>query len=146
MPLVKENILTKLATSAAVSSTPKEVIPVKSVHTPIAIDIGKSSHVVTALLDNGSEVNLISQRCVKELNLPHLSESVTHLGLSTINGQPMQAYGVHYLDIEVVDSLGQARYFQKRFVASDNEEAVVLGMPFLKSANPNINHSQGTFK
>ena len=145
MPLIKENLLTKSA-AATVSSISKEVIPVKSVYTPIAIDVSQSSHVVTALLDNGSEVNLISQRCVKELNLPYPSESVTHLGLTTINGQPMQAYGVHYLDIEVVDSLGHTRYFQEGFVASDNEEAVVLGMPFLKSANPDINYSKGTFK
>ena len=67
----------------------------KSVHTLIAIDVGQNFHVITALLDNGSEVNLISQRCVKELNLPHLPDSLTHLGFTTINGQPIQAYGVH---------------------------------------------------
>lgn len=100
---------------------------------------------VTALIDNGSEVNLISQRCVKELNLPHPAES-THIGLTTINGQPMQTYGVHYLNLEVVDALGHTRYFQEGFIASDNNEAIVLGMPFLKCANPNIDYSQGTFE
>lgn len=31
-------------------------------------------------------------------------------------------------------------------MASDNNEALVLGMPFLKYANPDINHAQRTFK
>lgn len=123
----------------------KEVVPVKSIHTPVAVDINRAHHVVTALLDNGSELNLISQRCIKELNLPSSPET-SYLGLKTINGQPMQAYGVHYLTIEVVDALGHTRYFQEGFMATDTgSEDMVLGMPFLQCANPDINHSQGTF-
>ena len=100
---------------------------------------------VTALIDNGSEVNLISQRSVKELNLPHPAES-THIGLTTINGQSMQTYGVHQLKIEVVDALGHTRYFQEGFIASDTNGVIILGRPFLKCANPNIDHSQRTFE
>lgn len=111
----------------------------------MAIEVNKAHHVVTALIDDGSELNLISQRCVKELNLPP-SPISSYLGLKTINGQPMQAYGVHYLTIEVVDTLGRTRYFQEGFMATDTgSEDMVLGMPFLQCANPDIDHSQGTF-
>lgn len=58
----------------------------------------------------------------------------------------MHVYGIHYLTVELVDSLGRARYFQKGFVATEAEEEVILGMPFLKYANLDINHSKGTFK
>lgn len=123
-----------------------KLVPVRSVHTPVAVEINQAHHVVTALIDDGSELNLISQRCVKELNLPPSLEN-SYLGLKTINGQPMQAYGVHYLTLEVVDALGHARYFQEGFMATDTgSEDIVLGMPFLQCANPDIDHSQGTFE
>ena len=127
-------------------ASPKKVAPVRSIHTPVAVEVKNAHHVVTALIDNGSELNLISQRCVKELDLPPPSES-SHLGLKTINGQPMQTYGVHYLTIEVVDTLGRTRYFQEEFMATDaGSEELVLGMPFLQCANPDIDHAQGTFR
>ena len=138
-PVLTENYS---AISAAVT---REVVLVKAIHTFIAINLNKAHHVVTALIDNGSEVNLISQRCVKELNSPRPTNS-SHIGLTTINRQLMQTYGVYYLNIEVVDALGHTRYFQEGFIASNNNEPIILGMLFLKCANPNIDYSQSTFE
>lgn len=68
MLLIEENFLTK-TTATTVSLMPKKVTPVKNIHTPIVINVSQSFYVITALLDNNSEVNLISQQCVKELSL-----------------------------------------------------------------------------
>ena len=89
------------------------------------------------LIDSGSEVNLISQKFIKELNLPTPSV-ISSQRVVTVDGRRMQTYGVHQLNVEVSDRLGRVRFFEDTFLACDSDSPVILGMPWLTLANPNV--------
>ena len=110
---------------------------VKSMHIGITI----AGHSITALVDSGSEVNLISQKYAGQIGVQStMDEFIT---LSTINDRRVNIHGVHFLDLEVEDCQDRTRYFDEFFLASDiTHEDVVLGIPWLKIVNPDINWAE----
>lgn len=110
----------------------------KSVQQEMRIRLGKMEPVFsTGLLDSGSEANLVSQKFIKQMNLPTPTMSNTKK-LITIDGRRVQTYGVHLLNFEITDRLGRTRFFKDTFLACDCENTFVLGMPWLSLANPDI--------
>lgn len=102
------------------------------------ICIGKSEPVLTqGLLDSGSEANLVSQKFIKQMNLPTPKMSNTKR-LITVDGRRIQTYGVHLLNFKITDKLGHTRFFKDTFLACDCENTFILGMPWLELANPNV--------
>lgn len=112
----------------------------KSVHHNVAIRVNNQNPLHTdGLLDSGSKANLVSQKVVKQLNLPTPTiTTISNIKLMIIDGRRMQTYGVHQLNFEVTDRLGHTRYFKDSFLACDCENPLVLGMPWLTLANLNI--------
>lgn len=103
----------------------------------IAVQIGGQDPLHTnGLLDSGSEANLVSQKFIKQLNLP--TPALTNERLKTVDGRRMQTYGVHQLSFEITDRLGRTRYFKDTFLACDCESSIILGMPWLILANPSV--------
>ena len=100
--------------------------------------------IVKGLKDEGSGVNLINQRLVKELSLPPPAKST--IGVKTLNGTSMHSYGVQTLNFSITDSLDRTRYFLEAFLTVDMAKDLVLGMPFIKLANPDVDFRNETFR
>lgn len=110
-----------------------------SIHQDVAIRLNKQDSVHTdRLLDSGSETNLVSQKLVKQLNLPTPAMASISQKLLTVDGHRMQTYGVHQLTFEITDRLRHTRFFKDTFLACDCDNPIILGMPWLTLANPNV--------
>lgn len=110
-----------------------------SVHQDVAIRVNKNDPIHTdGLLDFGSKTNLVSQKLVKQLNLPTPTMTSISQKLLTVDGRRMQTYGVHQLTFEITDRLGRTRFFKDTFLACDCNNPIILGMSWLTLANPNV--------
>ena len=93
-----------------------------------------------ALLDSGSEVNTVSRKTVKvlELQIFHIYWCVM-----TIDRVRLNTYGIVLATISVDNKHGQTCWFEETFLIADTSQDVILGMPFLKLADSNICFSKG---
>lgn len=107
------------------------------------VKLNKGNKEVLALLDSGSEANLISQGYASELPLKIMD---TSWGLATINKQQISIQGMVIAGFEVTDSLDHTRYFEETFLIADIPQPVVLGMPFLKLGNPDVSWTARTMQ
>ncbi len=97
----------------------------------------------SALADSGAEVNIINRVTAQKMGLPILN---TNIGLSAIHGEAVKTYGMHYIEFQQEDQQGRVRYFQDTFLAADINTRMILGMPWLTMANPNIDWSKRSFQ
>ena len=97
----------------------------------------------SALADSGAEVNIINRVTAQKMGLPIFN---TNIGLSAIHGEAVKTYGMHYIEFQQEDQQGQVRYFQDTFLAADINTRMILGMPWLTMANPNIDWSKRSFQ
>lgn len=111
----------------------------KSVQQDIRICINNKSEPVFSkgLLDSGSEANLVSQRFIKEMNLP-TPQLCSIKKLITVDGKRISTYEVHFLNFEIIDRTGHTRFFKDTFLACDCKNTFILGMPWLALANPDV--------
>lgn len=100
------------------------------------VKLSKGNEEVLALLDSGNEANFISGGYAVQLPLKIMD---TSWGLATINKQQISTQGI-------TDSLNHTRYFEETFLIADRPQPVVLGMPFLKRGNPDINWTARTMQ
>ena len=107
----------------------------------LVYDIQLDTHKVQSLIDSGSEVNAISQDLVKELGLQTLH---TKWGAAKIDGSQLTTYGMVLATFSVDDQYGRSRWFEETFLIADITHNVVLGMPFLKLADPEISFAKRT--
>ena len=107
----------------------------------ILYDIGIKNRKIQSLIDSGSEVNAISRDLVKSLKLPTLH---THWGAAKIDGSRLATFGMVLVTFSVEDKHGRTCWFEETFLIADVIHDVVLGMPFLKLADPNIRFAKGT--
>lgn len=90
-----------------------------------------------ALIDSGSDLNLIQQRIVVERDLPKCDAKVPRA--RTVAGQQMRLYGAHLPTIELTDDDDVTRSGQMLFHGADfGPYDVVLGMPWLEAMDPLI--------
>lgn len=92
------------------------------------------------LLDSGSEANLVSQRFIKEMNLP-TPQLCSTKKLITVDGKRISTYEVHLLNFKITDRLGHTQFFKDIFLACDCKNTFILGIPWLSLANPDVNWS-----
>ncbi len=97
----------------------------------------------SALADSGAEVNIINRVTARKMGLPVLN---TNIGLSAIHGKAVKTYGMHYIEFQQEDEQGRVRYFQDTFLAADIDTRMILGMPWLTMANPNIDWVKRSFQ
>lgn len=107
----------------------------------ILYDIGLKDCKIQSLIDSGSEVNAVSPSLVKSLKLPTLH---THWGAAKIDGSRLATYGMVSATFSVEDKHGRTRWFEETFLIADVSHDIVLGMPFLKLADPNIRFAKST--
>lgn len=129
----------------AVQQRIKELSRIDSIYiknTQVLNAKGKSN-AFSALADSGAEVNIINRVTAKKMGLPLLN---TNVGLSAIHGDAVKTYGMHYIEFQQEDEKGHVRYFQDTFLAADIDTRMILGMPWLAMANPNIDWAKKSFK
>ena len=97
----------------------------------------------SALADSGAEANIINRLSAQKMGLPVLN---TNIGLSAIHGEAVKTYGMHYIEFQQEDEQGRVRYFQDTFLAADIDTRMILGMPWLTIANPDIDWVKKSFR
>ena len=99
------------------------------------VKLNQGNEEVPALLDLGSEANLISQAYVVQLPDKIMD---TSWGLATINKQQISTQGMVIAGFEITGSRDRTRYFEKTFLIVDILQPVVLGMSFLNLRDPDV--------
>ena len=105
------------------------------------IKLNKGNEEVSALLDSGSEANLISRAYAAQLPLKIMD---TSWGLAAINKQQIRTQGMVIAGFEISDSADRTRWFEETILIADIPQPVVLGMPFLKLGNPDFGWTERT--
>ncbi len=88
-----------------------------------------------ALLDSGSEINVMSQAFAQQLGLKIRK---TNVGAQKIDGSTLETYEIVVSTFSVSDKDGRERFFEKSFLLADVSPDIVLGMPFLTMSNADI--------
>ena len=127
-----------LATSVPVTeaSGKEVVVRVACIHYPVQFQ----EEQVKALLDSGSEVNVMSPAYTKRLGLKIRK---TNVGAQKIDGSALETFGMVIADFQVEDNGRRPRFFQKIFLVADTRFEVILGMLFLKISNVDIAFGEG---
>ena len=99
------------------------------------VKLNKGNEKVLALIDSGSEANLISRGYEAQLPLKILD---TSWGLATINKHQISTQEMVIAGFEISDCTSRTRLFEKTFLIADIPQPVVLGMPFLKLGDPDV--------
>lgn len=76
----------------------------------ISIALTAARHKAFALLNTGCEVNLIDRQLASKIEFIAIDDSKP-VFIRTIGEKQLKTYGVHFLDLEVLDSGGTAQYF-----------------------------------
>ncbi|KAK3612917.1 hypothetical protein LTR56_028172, partial [Elasticomyces elasticus] len=103
--------------------------------------------VLRALVDNGAQINLISQRLVKLHDLPIDEEAAKKpTAARFLDDNKMALYKPHTLHVTTDDYSGEARTTQQLFWAASFEAYdMVLGWDWLVATNPMISWRDGSF-
>ena len=96
-------------------------------------NFGKKS--VLALLDLGSEVNVVHLAFAKEPGLPI---RLTDVRVQKINGTTLETYGIVVTAFLVEDKANEVRFFEETFLVANVSPEVVLGMLFLTLSGTDI--------
>ena len=101
----------------------KKLKIVKFMHIKIII----VEHRIIALLNSNNEINLISHRFAKQINLTFdMKKTIT---LFIINDKRVNTYDVHFLNLKVNDKHAHIRYFHEFFLVSNvTHEKIMLNM------------------
>ena len=91
-----------------------------------------------ALIDLGSEVNIIHPCFVKQLGL---SIRLIDIGAQKIVGTTLDIYRMVVIAFLVVDKTNQIRFFEETFLIANISPKVVLGMLFLTLSDTSVDFS-----
>ena len=90
---------------------------------------------VRALIDSGSEVNVMALAYASKLGLKIYH---TNIGAQKIDGSTLKTFGMVLANFQVKDKLRRAQFSQITFLLADISMEIVLGMPFLIFSNADI--------
>ena len=110
---------------------PENLAQVSCIRYPI--NYGKQS--VLALLDSGSEINVVHPAFAKELGLPNRP---TDVGAQKIDGTMLDIYEMVVAAFSVKNKAHRVRFFEKTFLVANVSPEVVFGMPFLTLSGANV--------
>ena len=99
----------------------------------------KERAIIQALIDSGSEVNIMTPAYVKQLGL---WTQKTDVGAQKIDGLSLATYRIVIAAFQVKDKLGRVWFFQETFLLVDTNMEVVLGIPFLTFSNADIQFAE----
>ena len=103
-------------------------------HYPVQFQKDKGA-IIWALIDSGSEVNVMTLAYAKKLGLRTQKSDVR---AQKIDGSSLKTFGMVIAGFQVINKLGRVRFFQETFPLANTMMEVVLGMPFLTFSNANI--------
>ncbi len=90
-----------------------------------------------ALLDSESEVNVMSQAFIHQLDLKIRK---TNVRAQKIDGTTLKTYGMIVFTFSVLDKDGRKRFFEESFILADVKPYIMLGMPFLTMSNADVDY------
>ena len=91
-----------------------------------------------ALIDSGSEVNVVHPFFVKQLGL---SIRPTDVGAQKIDGTTLDTHGMVVIAFSVEDRANRVRFFEETFLVANVSLEVVLEMPFLTLSGADVDFS-----
>jgi hypothetical protein len=107
----------------------------------VSVTVDPSPLLKEALIDGGSQLNLMSALLVKEMGL-----KVTPLPkilAEGANGSKLTVYGTTTAQLDVTDSRGRVQKQTIPFVITDlNRYPVYLGLPWIDAHNPKLNYAR----
>ena len=104
------------------------------IHYPVQFQGGQATN-VRALIDSGSEVNIMNPAFEAKLGL---SIRPIGIGAQKIDGSALRTYGMAIVRFPIQGKSGRTRFFEGTFLLADSSMELVLGMPFLALSNVDI--------
>jgi transposase InsO family protein len=99
---------------------------------------------VTALIDSGAQENFLSQRVIVEAGF---QGEPTSIKAHTVDGSPVRVYGRHTIVTRATDMRGVSMDSRQSYIATDiRRYDMILGFPWLKAMNPDIDWDRGTWE
>ena len=90
---------------------------------------------IKALLDSGSEINVINSNYAWKLWLKIWK---TNVGAQKIDGSALETFEIVIANFQVKDKASRLRFFQEIFLIANTKFEVILKMLFLKISNTDI--------
>ena len=88
-----------------------------------------------ALLDSGSEVNVMHPAFAKRLDLVI---QTTNVGVKKIDGTTLEIYRIVVAAFSVTDQADKINFFEKTFLVANISPDVVLRIPFFTLSNADV--------
>ena len=130
-----KKLVSVLTISTSIADARKEALKcVSYIHFLVQFE-GTNKTQAQALIDSGSEVNVMTPAYKSRLGL---RAHHTNVEAQKIDDSTLQTFEIVLADFQVEDKLGKARFFQETFLLADISTEIVLGMPFLTLSNANI--------
>ena len=96
---------------------------------------GSALDLVSALLDLGSEVNVMHLAFAERLGLV---VQTTNVGTQKIDGTTLKTYGIVIAAFSVTDQADKVRFFEKIFVVANVSPDMVIGILFLTLSDADV--------
>ena len=107
------------------------------------LEVNGQKTAVRVLIDSGAQASFISQKLIAELGL---SATTSAVRAHAVDGHDVQVYGEHDLRVHAIDSRGNCSSQEVHLLASTIEEFdLIVGQPWLKAVNPEINWARGVW-
>jgi hypothetical protein len=101
----------------------------------------KLSQPQEAMIDPGSQLNLMSAILAKEQDLP--INPLPNILAEGINGGKLTVYGTAETDVTITDSRGRVKTQRIPFVVADlNRYSLYLGLPWIDYCDPKLNYAK----
>ncbi len=124
--------MTASSEADASAQAPKTLKRVPYIRYPVWF---QESQPIKALIDSGSEVNVMTPAYAAELGLTTQKTSVK---AQKIDGSPLETHGMTSARFSLQDNQERVWFFEKAFLLANTSMEVVLGMPFLALSNANF--------
>ena len=125
------------ATSTSVTGARKEALErVSCIHYPVEFKKDKTQ--VQALVDSGSEVNVMYPSFAKQLGLPI---QLTDVGAQKIDSTALDIHGIVVAAFSVEDKANRVGFFEKTLLVANVSPEVVLGMLFFTLSGADVDFS-----
>ena len=123
----------------------KKAVPIRHLIASVKVRGRDRWHHLQALIDSGATYNFVSQLRAKEMDLEGTPTTIGNV--CTIDGNALQTYLTHETMLELTDNVGENYQLKQELVAADMKGYdIILGMPWLKTQNPQIDFSEGTWR
>lgn len=107
----------------------------------ILYNIDLKNRKIQSSIDSESKVNAILQDLVKSLKLLIFH---TYWGIAKIDGSCLTTSRMVLTTFSIEDKHGRTCWFEETFFIANVTHNIMLGMPFLKLADPNIRFAKNT--